>query len=95
MWNGFDFYYFYLDRIIRIFFACGEGPVGRRPYDPNDPVDPVQFFLRSESIPLFHSKIRVSYLIRLAVFLAVGRASKKLLQVSSTLKLDAPRPTAG
>jgi len=27
MWNGFDFYYFYLDRIYRIlrnFFACGE-----------------------------------------------------------------------
>jgi hypothetical protein len=26
-WNGFDFYYFYLDRINRItrnFFACGE-----------------------------------------------------------------------
>jgi len=28
MWNGLDFYYFYLDRIYRIirnFFACGEG----------------------------------------------------------------------
>jgi hypothetical protein len=49
------FYYFNLDRINRIirnFFACGEGPFGRRPYYPNDPVDPVQFFLRSESIPL-------------------------------------------
>jgi urocanate hydratase len=47
MWNGFDFYYFYLDRInriIRSFFACGEGPFGRRPHDPNDPVDPVQLF---------------------------------------------------
>jgi hypothetical protein len=41
MWNGFDFY-FYLDRINRIirnFFACGEGPCGRRPHYPNDPVD--------------------------------------------------------
>jgi len=26
------------------FFACGEGPFGRRPYYPNDPVDPVQLF---------------------------------------------------
>jgi hypothetical protein len=36
MWNGFDFYYFYLDRINRIywnFFACGEGPFGQRPYN--------------------------------------------------------------
>jgi hypothetical protein len=47
MWNGFDFYYFYLDRIYRIiwnFFACGEGPFGRRPHYPIDPVDPVQLF---------------------------------------------------
>jgi hypothetical protein len=46
MRNGFDFYY-YLDRIIRIiriFFACGEGPFGRRPHYPDDPVDPVQLF---------------------------------------------------
>ena len=45
-WNGFDFYYVYLDRIYRIirnFFACGEVPFGRRPYYPDDPVDPVQF----------------------------------------------------
>ncbi|CAB1082442.1 hypothetical protein D1AOALGA4SA_10062 [Olavius algarvensis Delta 1 endosymbiont] len=45
--NGFDFNYFYLDRIyriIRIFFACGERPFGRRPHDPDDPVDPVQLF---------------------------------------------------
>jgi hypothetical protein len=45
--NGFDFYCFNLDRIdriIRIFFACGEGPFGRRPHYPNDPVDPVQLF---------------------------------------------------
>ena len=71
LWNGFDFYYVHLDRIyriIRIFFACGEGPFGRRPHYPNDPVDPVQFFyLRSESIPLFLSKAIVSHLIRLAV----------------------------
>jgi urocanate hydratase len=47
MWNGFDFYDFYLDRINRIirnFFACGEGPFGRRPHYPNDPVDPVRLF---------------------------------------------------
>jgi len=57
MWNGFDFYHFYLDRINRIirnFFACGEGPSGRRPHYPDDPVDPVQLFsLKKESIPLF------------------------------------------
>jgi hypothetical protein len=57
MWNGFDFYYVYLDmtyqsslryaparRIIRNFFACGEQPFGRRPHYPDDPVDPVQLF---------------------------------------------------
>jgi hypothetical protein len=57
MRNGFDFYCFYLDRIyqsslryaparriIRNFFACGEGSFGRRPHYPNDPVDPVQLF---------------------------------------------------
>jgi len=47
IWNGFDFYCFDLDRINRIimnFFACGEGPFGRRPYYPNDPFDPVQLF---------------------------------------------------
>jgi hypothetical protein len=38
MWNGFDFY-FYLDRINRNFFACGERLFGRRPPYPNDPVD--------------------------------------------------------
>jgi hypothetical protein len=46
MWNGFDFY-LYLDRINRIirnFFACGEGLFGRRPHYPSDPVDPVQLF---------------------------------------------------
>jgi hypothetical protein len=26
------------------FFACGEEPTGRRPHNPNDPVDPVQLF---------------------------------------------------
>ncbi|CAB1078787.1 hypothetical protein D1AOALGA4SA_6517 [Olavius algarvensis Delta 1 endosymbiont] len=43
--NGFDFYYFYLDRIYRIirnFFACGEELFGRRPHYLVDPVDPVQ-----------------------------------------------------
>jgi hypothetical protein len=45
MWNGFDLYFFNLDRINRIirdFFACGEGPLGRRPNNPNDPVNPVK-----------------------------------------------------
>ncbi len=63
---------FYFDRIIRIirnFFASGEGPFGRRPRYPNDPVNPVKLFsLKSESIPLFLSKSIVSYLIRLAAF---------------------------
>ena len=69
MWNGFNFYYFYLDRIYRIirnFFACGQGPFGRRPHYPNDPVNPVQLFsLKYESIPLFLSNSIVLYLIRL------------------------------
>ena len=69
IWNGFDFYYFYLDRIYRIirnFFACGEGPFGRRPHCPDDPVDPVQFFyLKLDSIPLFLSNSVVFYWIRL------------------------------
>jgi hypothetical protein len=55
MWNGFDFY-FYLDRmnrIVRILFACGEGPFGRRPYYPNDPVNPVQLFSLKKNPFLF------------------------------------------
>jgi hypothetical protein len=59
MWNGFDFYYFYLDRINRIFwnfFACGEGPFGQRPYHPNDPVNPVQFFLDRNPFLFFIQK---------------------------------------
>jgi hypothetical protein len=28
-----------INRIIRNFFACGEGPFGRRPHYPDDPVD--------------------------------------------------------
>jgi hypothetical protein len=57
-WNGFDFYYFYLDRInrmIRKYFACGEGPFGRRPHDPVDPVDPVQFIFLNKNPFLFFS----------------------------------------
>jgi hypothetical protein len=41
IWNGI-YSYLYLgriDRIIRIYFACGEGPFGRSPHYPNDPVD--------------------------------------------------------
>ncbi len=47
---------FFLDminRIVRIFSACGEGPFGRRPYYPNDPVDPVQFFFRNPFLFFF------------------------------------------
>jgi len=52
MWNGFDFYYFHLDRIYRIvrnFFACGQGPFGRRPHYPHDPVNPdlSDFYIRA------------------------------------------------
>jgi len=66
MWNGFDCY-FYLDRIYRIirnYFACGEGLFGRRPHYPNDPVDHVQLFsLKKESIPFF-SNYKVFSLIK-------------------------------
>jgi len=47
MRNGFDF--IFLDRIYRIdgiFFACGERPFGRRPLDPDDPVDHVQLLFK-------------------------------------------------
>ncbi len=47
IWNGFDFYYFDLDRINRNiwnYFACGEGHFGRLTHYQNDPVDPVQLF---------------------------------------------------
>ncbi len=68
-WIRFLLFFFRQDKQdYQDFFACGEGPFGRRPHYPNDPVDPVQFFyLRSESIPLFLSKAIVSHLIRLAV----------------------------
>ena len=63
VWNGFDFNYFYLDRIygiIRNFFACGEGPFGRRPRYPNDPVNlPAHAFTQCrifcEAQPYVHS----------------------------------------
>jgi hypothetical protein len=38
------FNFFFFDRIYRIngiFFACGEIPSGRRPFYPDDPVNPV------------------------------------------------------
>jgi len=53
--NGFDLSFF-LDRIYRIneiFFARGEIPIGRRPFYPVDPVNPVCIFFKLESIPLF------------------------------------------
>jgi len=69
--NGFDFNNFYLDRIyriIRIFFACGEGPFGRRPHYPDDPIDPV---------PLFFIKIRIHSsfccILKVSVFDQTGR----------------------
>ncbi|CAB1075944.1 hypothetical protein D1AOALGA4SA_3746 [Olavius algarvensis Delta 1 endosymbiont] len=51
-WNGFDFNYFYLDRIYwidGIFFACGKGPFGRKPHYLDDPVDPVQLFFKNKN----------------------------------------------
>jgi hypothetical protein len=53
--NGFDFIFF-LDRIYRItgiFFACGEGPFGRRPLYPDDPVNPVQLSFKDKNPFLF------------------------------------------
>ncbi|CAB1083998.1 hypothetical protein D1AOALGA4SA_11532 [Olavius algarvensis Delta 1 endosymbiont] len=50
------FYFFYLDRInriIRIFFASGERPFGRRPHDPDHPVDPVQLIFFKKNPFLF------------------------------------------
>jgi hypothetical protein len=35
----------WVNRTIRNFFAYGEGPFGRRPYNPNNPVDPVYIYL--------------------------------------------------
>ena len=58
MRNGFDFYFF-LDRIHRIdgiFFACGERPFGRRPLDPDDPVDPVQLLFKNKNPLLLSEK---------------------------------------
>ena len=45
---------FFLDRINGIkgiFFAYGEIPLGRRPFYPDDPVNPVWNFFYLESIP--------------------------------------------
>jgi hypothetical protein len=39
----------FLDRIYRIdriFFACGESTFGRRPLNPDHPVDPVQLLFK-------------------------------------------------
>ena len=71
LWNGFDFYYVYLDRIYRIigiFFACGEGFFGRKPHYHNYPVDLVQFFFKIRIHSSFSFKFYCFYLIRLAVF---------------------------
>jgi hypothetical protein len=83
MWNGFDFYYFYLDRIIRIiriFFACGERPYGRRPHYPDDPacrgiaerrlVDPVQLYSFNIRIHSYFCLI-----LKVSIFDQTGRFS--------------------
>ncbi len=79
LWNGFDFYYVYLDRIYRIigiFFACGEGFFGRKPHYHNYPVDLVQFFFKIRIHSSFSFKFYSFYLIRLAVFQLGGAALK-------------------
>jgi len=43
-------------RIDGIFFACGERPFGRRPLDPNDPVDPVQLLFKNKNPFLLSEK---------------------------------------
>jgi hypothetical protein len=63
-WNGFDFYCFKSDRIdpiIRNFFGWGEGLFGRRPHNPNDPVNlparaftHCRFFRMAEPYLSFH-----------------------------------------
>jgi len=48
MLNGFDFIYFIktgFTGFIGFFIACGEAPFGRRPFYPDNPVDPVELFL--------------------------------------------------
>ena len=52
--NGFDF--IFLDRIYRIdwiFSPSARSPFGRRPFYPDDPVDPVQFSFKDENPFLF------------------------------------------
>jgi len=42
--TGFDLYFLFFDRIYRIkeiFFAYGDIPIGRRPFYPDNPVNPV------------------------------------------------------
>jgi hypothetical protein len=49
MRNGCYFKVLFFDRIYRIngiLFACGEIPLGRRPYYPDDPVNPVENYFR-------------------------------------------------
>ncbi len=52
--NGFDS--IFLDRIYRIdgiFSPSARSPFGRRPFYPDDPVDPVQFSFKDENPFLF------------------------------------------
>ncbi len=49
IWNGFDLMFFFIIRqdlqdIVDSFFACGETSFGRRPFYPDDPVNPVYCF---------------------------------------------------
>ena len=45
--NGFDL--IFLDRIDGIFSPSARSPFGRRPFYPDDPVDPVQFSFKDEN----------------------------------------------
>jgi hypothetical protein len=44
-------------RIISMFLACGEGPFGRRPHYPDNPVNPVQFNFLNKNPFLFFFQI--------------------------------------
>ena len=61
--NGFDF--IFLDRIYRIdgiFSPSARSPFGRRPFYPDDPVDPVQFSFKDENPFLFLSYFDLRFL---------------------------------
>jgi hypothetical protein len=54
--SGMDSIRIILDRIYRIdriFFACGESTFGRRPLDPDHPVNPVHLLFKNKNPFLF------------------------------------------